>query len=288
MFIICIGLLSVLMVIPYGAYQVSKARNAEFTSNMLAAGAEDLQIGEWNTDITNRDFGIFPKIMVARVPVPIYIVDPFVTHSNNPNPLTLSIDNTNFIQDISLALADKMVCKDDIDYVLKENDRAQIQNAQYLGQYKYFVTIKPKVVRDGTILYEILSATFTTDLLGCYKRVDDDWAVKITPITTPTSPQYYSKAAKFIIPSGSLDFSTTKYVFLTWTEMLPISRVTVNHGEWCKVVSAGENATGQELIVLVNDIAAIQNSDYSENLTTGSGIKVIIFPGVLYHKRIFD
>jgi hypothetical protein len=43
MFVICIGLLGVLAVIPYGAYQTAKAKNAENTSWVLANAEKDLQ-----------------------------------------------------------------------------------------------------------------------------------------------------------------------------------------------------------------------------------------------------
>jgi hypothetical protein len=43
MFVICIGLLGVLAVIPYGAYQTAKARNAENTSWILDAAVKELE-----------------------------------------------------------------------------------------------------------------------------------------------------------------------------------------------------------------------------------------------------
>jgi hypothetical protein len=46
MFVICIGLLGVLAVIPYGAYQTAKARNAENTSWLLDAAVKELQAME--------------------------------------------------------------------------------------------------------------------------------------------------------------------------------------------------------------------------------------------------
>ena len=43
-FVVSIGLLGVLAVIPFGAYQVSKAQHAEYASNMLANAAEEILI----------------------------------------------------------------------------------------------------------------------------------------------------------------------------------------------------------------------------------------------------
>jgi len=45
-FVIAIGLLGVLAVIPFGAFQVSKANHAEYASNMLANAAEEIIIRE--------------------------------------------------------------------------------------------------------------------------------------------------------------------------------------------------------------------------------------------------
>ena len=45
-FVVSIGLLGVLAVIPFGAFQVSKAQHAEYASNMLANAAEEILIRE--------------------------------------------------------------------------------------------------------------------------------------------------------------------------------------------------------------------------------------------------
>jgi hypothetical protein len=273
MFIICIGLLGVLMVIPYGAFQVAKARNAEYISNMLDAGAADLKITGIVKDVEDD------RIPIANItnttPVPIKIIDPFVTHPN----ATIS----GIFDAITISGGTEMLRgKDDLNYVLKEGGRTEIKNInghENIGQYSYFVTMKPKTVTpDGDGTNAII--TYTTDLLGCYKRIDDDVASALTP----GSPQYYSKAARFTIPSGTLDFSTTKYVFITWrvtTEAYPKI-----HGEWCRVVNAGTNNSGnQEITVLANEFATERNADVD---LTGSGHQIFIFPGVMYHKRIYD
>jgi type II secretory pathway pseudopilin PulG len=45
-FVMSIGLLGVLAVIPFGAFQVSKAQHAEYAANMLANAAEEIFLGE--------------------------------------------------------------------------------------------------------------------------------------------------------------------------------------------------------------------------------------------------
>ncbi|MDR2345855.1 MAG: type II secretion system GspH family protein [Planctomycetaceae bacterium] len=301
MFIICIGLLSILMVIPYGTFQVSKTLNAEYISNMLAAGAEDLQIGNWDKNITDTA-GVGkppfePDPVSGTITTNIYIVDPFVSH----NDFGLFTRRPNILPNLRDS-QDKMRGKDDIEYVLSENQRTYIDNGnEGSGKYSYFITIKPREVRSSPRYNEaedryeeaIDEITYTTDLLGCYQRVDTDTAFEVHP----TSPQYYAYAAKFTIPSAEnkLDFSTTKYVFITWVTNWPdppsaeSQSVTMNRGEWCRVVSAViKNDNTQDIIVISNDFASVRNNEGSENLPETGNIRIFIFPGVLYHKRIFD
>ncbi|MDR2642021.1 MAG: prepilin-type N-terminal cleavage/methylation domain-containing protein [Planctomycetaceae bacterium] len=306
MFIICIGLLSVLMVIPYGAYQVSKARNAEYISNMLAAGAEDLQIAGWNEIVTKKE-GVGKADFGNSTTAKIHILDPFVTY-NLDNDIFETLENTNF--------KEAMSGKDDILYILKEDARTEITDNRGSGQYSYFVTIKPKQFVSRKFIgltnnfdltqYETITAIeFTTDLLGCYQRVDtgdtDDPGKPFEVI--PESAEYYLKAAKFTIDNTindnktKINFSNTKYVFLTWTTIAQTSskdprlnttqRVIMRRGEWCKIVSANNNNGKQDIIVLSNDVASIKNSRLAENLPDNN-VRIFVFPGVMYHKRIYD
>ncbi|MDR1485130.1 MAG: hypothetical protein LBT09_09945 [Planctomycetaceae bacterium] len=302
MFIICIGLLSVLMVIPYGAFQVAKARNAEYISNMLAAGAEELQIARWDSVVTEREGtgkGDFGQNTTAQ----IHIIDPFVTHSLSGVFTTESAPNR-----------ERMTGTDDLNFILKEGRRTEIKfsdannRVASSGQYTYFVTIKPRDVKSEIVgidsnfePYEaITEIRFTTDLLGCYQRVGTDTAFEVTP----TSSQYYHRAAKFTIPADSVDFATTKYVFITWEstwtaaynhpDLNTRQHVMMNRGEWCKIVSASNNANGsQDIIVLSNDVVSVRNSQRAENLPDSDApvpvtVQIFVFPGVMYHKRIYD
>jgi hypothetical protein len=300
MFIICIGLLSVLMVIPYGAFQVSKARNAEYISNMLAAGAEDLQIGGWNEIVTEKpgvgkaDFG---KTTTAN----IHIFDPFVDHGSD----------VPFKKEDATSFQENMRGKDDLNYILKEQERTEMRPEGSSGKYTYFVTIKPREVTSRKFpgfdanfniipCEEITAIKYTTDLLGCYLRVDTDRAFAAVIDTAKT--QYYAKAARFrIIGEGKIDFGTTKYVFLTWTDpkiwttdyshpdsSIDKQTVTLNCGEWCKIVSAGsKDGATQDITLLTNDLIAFKNSGLVKDLPD-SGVQIFVFPGVMYHKRIFD
>jgi hypothetical protein len=300
MFIICIGLLSVLMVIPYGAFQVSKARNAEYISNMLAAGAEDLQITGIVTDIiSSNKFDNFDieDISSSQSPfvVPVFVIDPIVRHGNLGVfvPVQLGVPEYDNL----------MFGKDDVEYVLRDDARTRLQNADGSQQYSYFVTIKPREVIYNSETDKV-SVKFNTDLLGCYRRAKKDEGYSgyagdavfgVSPDASKT--QFYSKAAKLRIHTTSevrLDFSTTRYVFITWTRVWPPEpepgkKMTMNCGEWCKVVSVSEveGEQAQDIVVLANEFVSEKNINVSENLSVEAA-RVFIFPGVMYHKRIYD
>ncbi|MDR2168683.1 MAG: hypothetical protein LBP59_00900 [Planctomycetaceae bacterium] len=291
MFIICIGLLSVLMVIPYGAFQVAKARNAEFISNMLAAGVEDLQINEWDKNITEME-GIGKPPYPASYTVPgnpfdnqdsdieIYIIDPFVPHPlvppspPPPSHVLSGLDENIFVLNPIAVSEEMMIGKDDIHYILKENERTEIRDPRGSKQYSYFITTQARefITASGKI-------TFTTDLLGCYKRVNSDMAFTI--LSPPST--LYTKAARFTIPStnphdgSEIDFSATKYVFITWSEP-PVAGVTLNRGEWCKIVNVSKNEAANTF-----DIIVLLSGNAEE---IGGFSQVIIFPGVQYHKQL--
>jgi hypothetical protein len=326
MFIVSIGLLGILMVIPYGAFQVSKARNAEYISNMLAAAAQEIKITEWITPITDRYQDIPSGGLFTDERIRICVVDPFVDHTQNSNfekrawdatnatnaTLDLPIfvqevygspaDNTDVKEAIREAKKEKMRGKDDIKYTLKEDSRTVINDVSGNPDYSYFFTVKPRnILSDATST--ITGIDFTTDLLGCYKRIDMDRAFQLD-IDMPRSA-FYLRAAKLTVTAMSgapederfLDFSTTRYVFITWTEhvtrtsppaSVPAS-VFLRRGEWCRVVSVGKDATTnkQVIMVLANEVASIRNSN-AENLeNVGASPELFVFPGVLYHKRIY-
>jgi prepilin-type N-terminal cleavage/methylation domain-containing protein len=271
MFIICIGLLSVLMVIPYGAVQVSKVRNAEYISSMLAAGVEDLKITEWDKNIKDSTGKKITESTNAAADANVYIIDPFVAHSvsspfvqcflgKEADAATAGIP---YYLDV-LNLDQMMTNKNDLDYLLKEDARTEIQSTSHLRQYTYFITIKPKQpVAAGAVI------PFTTDILGCYQRVDEFFKLILS-----LPPQYYLQSAKFTVDSSvrCLDFSTTKYVFVTWIDG------TDKYYEWCKIVSVLENNNGkQEIVVLMSN---------ASGMNSASNIHIFVFPGVLYHKQM--
>jgi hypothetical protein len=281
------------MVIPYGAFQVSKARNAEYISNMLAAGAEDIQITTIVDDVLTEkgddNIGFRDNGTITKPFIPIYLVDPLVTSNSYTNVFEL----------VPTGFAGLMFGKDDLDYVLRDGARTKMQEygsdkQQYLKQYSYFVTIKTNYAKYNSNT-EKVNVKFTTDLLGCYKRTDEDVAFMVEPDADPTNSQIYSKAAKLrIITSGDrrLDFSTTRYVFITWDKTwLDGGVLTTKCGEWCRVVSVNEVPevpNRQDIVVLANEFVSEKNINIAGNLAEPNDIKIFIFPGVMYHKRIYD
>jgi hypothetical protein len=298
MFIICIGLLSVLMVIPYGAFQVANARNAEYISNMLDAGAEDLQITGWDKYITNQvDISNPPGVNnPPDKKINIYIIDPFTT-----NPSIFSQIFSNATSELNIH-KEIMTSSDDLKYKLHENARTEITHADpddlqsptSSGQYTYFITIKPQeILYNGDDTHkEFTGVKFTTDLLGCYQREDC-----FELVSAPDSWKSYLRAAEFKVTGNDrLDFSTTKYVLVTYTEKetdnqsTPIT-LTLQRGEWCKVVNVSNNKAGDQVITIVSsDVVSVKNNTAGalSNADQNDIRKIIVFPGVMYHKRIYD
>jgi hypothetical protein len=226
--------------------------------------------------------------------VPVFVIDPLVRHDNLGVFIPVQLEVPEY--------ENLMFGKDDVEYVLRDDARTRLQNADGSQQYSYFVTIKPREVNYNSET-EKVSIKFNTDLLGCYRRAkkDEGYGVDkgdvVFGVELDTSEsKFYSKAAKLRIKTTSdvrLDFSTTRYVFITWTRVWPESgsgkKMTMNCGEWCKVVSVSEvdGEQAQDIVVLANEFVSERNINVSENLSVDAA-RVFIFPGVMYHKRIYD
>jgi hypothetical protein len=305
MFIICIGLLSVLMVIPYGAFQVAQARNAEYISNMLAAGAEDLKIAGWDTEITNQTgVGIAP---FSTGTIGIRIIDPF-TDNSIPDIIDVPEAKTDLRRKM-------MTGSDDLNYTINENARANMNTVGFeddedpnsprsSGQYTYFITIKPQEFFSTEVFLNgspyLTGIKFTTDLLGCYQRTEPCFPLEPSEF----SWRSYLRSAEITITDNDkrLDFSTTKYVFVTWTTQYRswntltanstnnpvLIRLALRRGEWCKVINVRNNNNGNQVItILSNNLVSIKNN--AEELDQSmNDLRILVFPGVMYHKRIYD
>jgi len=272
-FVVSIGLLGVLAVIPFGAFQVSKARHAEYASNMLANAAEEIFIREmakpesWDTPITTLDCTKFVW------------VEP---HTNNP------------LAPIFYASVQKwqeiMRGPDDLVYTAYDDKRpdfeGQNNKIQSSGKYTWFFTSLPKPKpgldppppMDAVPLESIQSET-GVDILACYNRVpsDDKWFPNDVDQAQPDfSPSF--GGGTFTLPDASCTelLTQTKYVFVTWEKESELD------GAWCKIVflvKPDPPAQPQPKIVVTGNLPKLNEPDYSN-------IQVYIPSGVLYHKRL--
>ena len=178
-FVISIGLLGVLAVIPFGIFQVSKARDAEHTANMLAAAVQDVQIMEltkiekWvvpmtspaNFTITSNDsIKIYerndnPSPTIERLDCrAFYMVDPFddsASPSDRLYKIGYNFTNPEIWREI-------MRGQDDLVFtthrarlsraITQRTDfSAQGNRAVSSGKYTWFMTFKPPDGKDNTV-----------------------------------------------------------------------------------------------------------------------------------------
>ena len=205
-FVVSIGLLGVLAVIPFGAFQVSKAQHAEYASNMLANAAEEIFIRNmgkesWDT-VMPPDYTKFvwcSPYKITDTPQIRYL-----------EPLPLWRDH------------DVMRGQDDLVYTTYNDKRpdfsAQKEKIQSSGKYTWFFTYLPKENEDAVAV----------DILACYNRVaEDDMQVPDCTFV----PSWNGGAITGFDTSHVELLSQTKYVFVTWE-----TTTSELGGAWCRIV----------------------------------------------------
>jgi hypothetical protein len=298
MFVICIGLLGVLAVIPYGAYQTAKAKNAENTAWLLDAAVKDLQAMElakpenWTqTQFTLGATLIFDPTSADKELncSKFFMIDPF-------NDVDLSLDH---IYRIGATFThrqlfrDRMTGQDDLVYTIHTDKRTDFsgQNNKILssGQYTWFFMFRPNVstsyLPGGNPPTSLLAVPWTyvesnvdIDILGCYNRVPG--IEQSIPIIIPPSPPplpysvYNSNSILVNIPYGDYDWKNTKYVFLSWLH----TSEPRSDGGWYKVINVMESTGSTCDVFLTHHVG----STYPELVD----FQILIIPGVMYHKRI--
>jgi hypothetical protein len=312
MFVICIGLLGVLAVIPYGAYQTAKARNAENTSWILDAAVKELEatgmakptnwIIESATSLKSTDgtdiFLNHPSNNKYLNCSRFLMVDPF-TNISIPIINASPRRNSDHIFRIGTTFTnpqlfrDRMTGQDDLVYTTHTDKRTDFsgQNNKILssGQYTWFFMFQPSFdgsPYDGssTVNYAIYTnvasstdvdviQTANVDILGCYNRVPGSEHEQVVLITSAPL-LYYGDSISVNIPSGDYDLKNTKYVFLSWN----VAASVIDSG-WYKVINATES-TGSTCDVFLK---RHEGTLYSG---TGSNLQMLIIPGVMYHKRV--
>ena len=208
-FVIGVGLLGVLAVIPFGVFQVSKVNHADYCSNMLQIAAAEIRVREmakpktWSTagaSIINsnggtsiyNDTGLSAVLNCTR----FIMVDPFDTGDVDPSPSFPNPSNPpdfinpNYKYKIGRFLLNAeawcnvMRDHDDIQYTLEEGQRPDWRPAGRStplssGQYTWFFTFKPKPKIGSTApLNQVpvaeVEPTVSVDILACYNRSPGD------------------------------------------------------------------------------------------------------------------
>jgi hypothetical protein len=312
MFVICIGLLGVLAVIPYGAYQTAKARNAENTAWLLDAAEHDLQamglampenwIIENDTDLldvtlSGGQVNIFKNFITNPKELSCYyffMVDPFSdTLRNDPNNqyiCQIGMDNFTNPNTVPQLLRTRMTGQDDLVYTLHSDKRTDFsgQDNKILssGQYTWFFMFQPTPVQSTAtpIVLASVAQTADVDILGCYNRVPGtEYVISITARPTPPSHTlYYGDSISVEIPDH-YDLKDTKYVFLSWQNgTLP------PEGKWYKVINATESAGSMRHVFLKPGKSTANSYNYPPIVSNLVNFQILIIPGLMYHKMVED
>lgn len=279
-FVIGVGLLGVLAVIPFGAYQIGKARDAEHCLNMLQSAEADLQIMGlakpeiWNDGLTINSNGGTTIYNGTTLSVlnHIIMVDPFNAASTGPTGVHIMGANLGLNRNTRPIWQERMRGQDDLDYTRIEGQRpdfsAQNNKVRSSGKYTWFFTFKPTSYNTGD--------TVDVDIVACYNRVPG--AERNVAGTVDT---LYAKGARVRMTGTAvedLDLKNVKQVLVTWDSGVGSC--------WAKVVNATEyynNGTnnGKDVILIDNLLVNGLSS-----LSTGKSVNVMIVDGALYRKTV--
>jgi len=268
-FVVSIGLLGVLAVIPFGAFQVSRAQQAEYASNMLANAAEIVVIREmakpeeWlggGADWSNTEFIWIEPRMPTTMPAPQHI-----------SRINASYDPTGEWTEL-------MRGQDDLDYTIRDYERPDFSGQggtiQGSGRYTWFFTFKPEAAVDEV----------PVDVLACFNRVpEDDRQVPIPPGAFSPS----RRGGIFSLPTAEHSelLSQTRYVFVTWEETATPN--LVDNGAWCRIVFVDRSSPPGLRIIVTGALPNLNEHD-AGGAAIYTNIHVYIPSGVLYHKRVAD
>ncbi len=292
-FVIGVGLMGVLAVIPFGAYQVNKANNADYCAGVLRDAAAEIQVREmakpyrWNNGNDINSNGNTPVLSATATTAcgfncnQFVMVDPFDTGSVDPSFGSTTIIHKigRYISFSTMTVAqqerwrESMRCQDDIQYTMAEDKRTVLttsgaMNSVSSGQYTWFFTFQPGTPSTATAMNNVpirnLPSSVSVDILACYNRSPGD-AMKERTVgfRIAGSVNDYSaqlSGAQIYLRSDSaekLDFSRTKRIFVTWPTYDSVPRLPVT-GCWCKVVSVGQ---------LISENNAALNTTYKRMVT---------------------
>jgi prepilin-type N-terminal cleavage/methylation domain-containing protein len=279
-FVIGIGLLGVLAVIPFGAYQASKASNAQYLSSMLANAEHEIKIRKlaypttWGTDA--KDSETDEKITGADSKVDctkIVVISAATKPEDDWKEIFQGQDDYDYKIDEATNRPDLMVEKPD----------GTLADLKSTGRYTWFFTYRlydslddaTKAAPPADFKAELasLSQPVNVDILGCYNRVPDDdlTALAVTNFQPALDGGTLTLDAQNHQTEVLEKLAQTEYVLVSWDDA-PKPR----NGAWCKILFVDKNAGGSPRIIVSTEGDAIGNTD----------IKVRIKNGVIYHKRV--
>ena len=285
-FVVSIGLLGVLAVIPFGAFQVSKAQHAEYASNMLVNAAEEIFIRKMPQPI---EWG-HPSLASGGETVFVKVDPPESSTFNCTKfiwvePWGMRDPDYHIFCINSFVPLDKwdevMRGQDDLDYTIHPDKRPELKfnkegKPLSSGKYTWFFTYLPTTTETSkaAVLLANVNSPVVVDVLACYNRVaSDDRQVSIPSERFVPA----NGGGTFTLPNTDyLELLTqTKYVFVTWGPPTQVAG-----GTWCKIVFVDKsNPVAPKLIVT----GALPN-----RIRENRFIQVYIPSGVLYHKRLED
>jgi len=266
-FVVSIGLLGVLAVIPFGAFQISKAQHAEYASNMLANAAAIVVIREMAMP---TEWGGTPWDDTEFV-----WVEP-------RKPTTMSaiqhIIRIDAAVDPNGDWAELMRGEDDLVYTTHDHRRPDFSGQggviQSSGRYTWFFTFKPEAAVDEV----------PVDVLACFNRIpEEDRQVSIPPGAFSPS----RRGGTFSLPTSEHSelLSQTRYVFVTWEETATPN--LVDNGAWCRIIFVDRSSPPGLRMIVTGALPNLNEQDAGGS-PIYTNIHVYIPSGVLYHKRVAD
>ena len=217
-FVLSIGLLGVLAVIPFGAFQVSKANHAEYASNMLANAAEEIVVRKMLDQVSTNN------------PVNFVWVEPYNKEPIEQMPISfVSVEDWTEI----------MRGQDDLVYTTHGDRRPDFpaDKVQSSGRYTWFFTFQPTST-NGNV---------SVDVFACHNRMpsDDVWR-------QPDQYRPSSGGGMFIFdnpPDNLVErLAQTKYILLTWEDSSGPA------GAWCRIVFLDNSQPASPSIVVTGDL----------------------------------
>ncbi|MDR0871519.1 MAG: prepilin-type N-terminal cleavage/methylation domain-containing protein [Planctomycetaceae bacterium] len=306
-FVICIGLMGVLAVIPFGAFQVSKAREAQFTSNMLVNAKNEIRLGEWAKPAKWREASSI-KTMNSNDGTPvinvsgavrcdrIYLVDPFdgdgkTAATGHIFPVGKNFDHRSLIQEALRG-------RDDLQFTIHNDKRTDFEGqrskVQSSGKYTWFFTYRPTFTCSDPANHTHGNAAVpldelnpvTVDLLGCYNRTPGEEGVATANYPADVVP--YLNAAQITLTATTpeaLDLTKTKWLFVSWEKTVPPLPAPLPNteplydGGWYKVVNFTPIETGKCTVFL---------SGFPQTVPTTKPLQILNVPDVLYHTTVMN